>query len=265
MMSFEQAAKYLDRCAEELPQDIFRNLNGGVNLLPEERKSPDGRWTLGLYHNDGRLGRYIEIFYGSFLALYPGASDEKLERELKRTLHHELTHHLESRAGDRSLERWDDEQTELWLSRGEALEVSSVLFYSDCQALAAAAHCFFLRLSREKCPEVRSGWASEPESEAVPDAAADAARALGAELRGKIAPCATAGLVAAYDTVMCMTEREADCLAERFPEHDERIMCIGETDIRPPATRQGWKRTMQRLENEVRALAEELAEENGDD
>ena len=265
MMSFEQAGEYLDRCADELPQDIFRDLNGGVNLLPDERKSPDGRWTLGLYHNDGRLGRYIEIFYGSFLALYPGASDEKLERELKKTLHHELTHHLENRAGDRTLERWDDEQTELWLSQSEALDVESVLFYSECQPLAAAAHCFFQRLAPGACPDVRSGWASETESEEGPDAAADAALELGAQIRGRIAPCVSAGVVAAYDAVMCMTMREADGLAERFPEYDERIMCLGETDIRPPATRQGWKKAMQRVRDEVKALIEELAEGDGDD
>ena len=263
MMSFEQAGEYLDSCADELPQDIFRDLNGGVNLLPEEKQSPDGRWTLGLYHNDAHMGRYIEIFYGSFLALYPDASDEKLKRELKKTLHHELTHHIENRAGDRTLEHWDDEQTELWLTRGEALNVVSVLFYSECQALAAAAYCFFLRLSQEKCPDVRSGWAAEPESEEASDAASDAALELGAQIRGGIASCVSAGVIAAYDAVMCMTLREADNLAERFPEYEERIMCLGQADIRPPMTRQGWKKTMRRVLDETEALIEELTK--GDD
>ena len=34
MVSFEQAGKLLDAAAEALPEGIFDDLNGGVNLLP---------------------------------------------------------------------------------------------------------------------------------------------------------------------------------------------------------------------------------------
>ena len=46
---------------------------------------------------------------GSFRRKYPDASPEKCARELVRTLKHELTHHIESLAMDRSLEKWDEQ------------------------------------------------------------------------------------------------------------------------------------------------------------
>ena len=35
MVSFEEAGKILDEAAEALPEEIFKELNGGVNLLPD--------------------------------------------------------------------------------------------------------------------------------------------------------------------------------------------------------------------------------------
>lgn len=112
----ETAAELLSQACERLPEEIFRELNGGVNLLPEQRRSADGLVTLGLYHHNA-MGRYIELFYGSFRAVYPDADANLLAQKLDETLRHELTHHLESLAGDRSLERWD-EQHRAMLLRG---------------------------------------------------------------------------------------------------------------------------------------------------
>ena len=102
MLGFEEVGALLDRAAEALPREIFKDLNGGVNLIDDVRRDEDGNYIMGLYHHDG-MGRYIEIFYGSFAALYPDAEPEELERELRKTLHHELTHHIENKAGDRTL------------------------------------------------------------------------------------------------------------------------------------------------------------------
>ena len=104
----ETAARLLDEEAEKLPAEIYRELNGGVNLLPEARRDASGLYTLGLYHYDA-MGRYIELFYGSFKKTNPEADEDSLRQLLGETLRHELTHHLESLAGDRSLERWDEE------------------------------------------------------------------------------------------------------------------------------------------------------------
>ena len=63
---------------------------------------------MGTY-NVNQMGRYVEIYYGSFRRKYPDAPPEKCARELVRTLKHELTHHIESLAMDRSLEKWDEQ------------------------------------------------------------------------------------------------------------------------------------------------------------
>ena len=223
MLSFEAAGRVLDEAVDALPEGIYQDLNGGVNLVRQPRRAEDGRYTMGLYHNDS-MGRYVEIFYGSFAAVYGGEPDERVAEELVRTLHHELTHHVESKAGDRTLERWDEEQTELWRQQGEALEAESVLFLDAGGELAAEAE----RLFRAELPD-------------MPCASASLAGADGA-------------LLARYDAALCMTLEEADGLAERFPEYDRRILCLGERDILPPLT----ARTRRQLRREVRALAREL-------
>ena len=54
--------------------------------------------------------------------------------------------------------------------------------------------------------------------------------------------------------------RSADALAEAYPAFDERLLCLGETDIAPPAldTLFGWQRAADRIEREVAALLDEL-------
>jgi hypothetical protein len=107
MISFEEAGRILDEEAAALPEEVFRELNGGVNLLPDRRIDPEGLVTLGMYfHNP--MGRYVEIYYGSFAEAFGRESDDAIREEMKKTLRHELTHHLEGLAGDRSLERWDE-------------------------------------------------------------------------------------------------------------------------------------------------------------
>jgi hypothetical protein len=230
MLSFEDAGRVLDEAAEALPEGIFEELNGGVNLLPEEKLGEDGRWILGLYHND-RMGRYVEIFYGSFLKVYPEATDAEFAAELRRTLHHELTHHVEGLAGDRTLERWDEEQKALWEASAQPLKAQSVLFVDADGTLARQADALFRDAALERRLNVRSGWCA--------------------------LPGATEALLDMYEAILCMTLEQAEALAERFPAADEKILCLGEKDILPD--RRGTERTLRR---EIEYLAEELAMED---
>ena len=231
MLSFEEAGRVLDEAAERLPEGIFEDLNGGVNLLPEEKLGEDGRYVLGLYHHDS-MGRYVEIFYGSFAKVYPDADDATLAEELRKTLYHELTHHVENKAGDRTLEHWDEEQTRLW-QEGEPLAVGSVLFVDGDGSLALRADALFRAACAERDIEMASGWSALDQ--------------------------VTERLLEEYEAVLCMTLEQADALAERFPEAEERIMCLGETDILPDK-----RNTEKLLRREIASLAEELSMEDGE-
>lgn len=63
---------------------------------------------LGEYFSGGSLGRYIAIYYGSFTAVFGDADNADYKSELEKTLKHELTHHIESLAGEDDLDDEDD-------------------------------------------------------------------------------------------------------------------------------------------------------------
>ena len=110
MKTFEDMETILHKMVEELPDDLFRELNGGVILLPDIKMHKESTWSdnlfiLGEYNNDPRgLGRYITVYYGSFMQLYSLFSPERQKEKLRRILYHEFTHHLESLAGEKDLE-----------------------------------------------------------------------------------------------------------------------------------------------------------------
>lgn len=112
MLTFNQAGDLLDQMAERFPPEFYRDLNGGISLLPEALPDPDfppgEMYILGEYRND-MMGRYINLYYGSFAALAQQEdwTDAVWEEELYTTLAHEFTHHIEGLAGERGLEIQD--------------------------------------------------------------------------------------------------------------------------------------------------------------
>jgi len=113
VMSFEEAQACLDAAMDALPEGIFRELNGGVILSHDAPMHPqdiDGTLrVMGRYvYEPAGLGRYVLIYYGSFCTLYGHRGHSFWQHKLTEVLHHELTHHLESLAGDRSLEIEDE-------------------------------------------------------------------------------------------------------------------------------------------------------------
>ena len=120
MYSINQINDMLDDIASELPEALFRDLNGGVCLLAEAKRSdadPEGRlFTLGEYRRD-QMGRYIVIYYGSICAVHGDDSYEELRENLGKLMRHELTHHMESLSGERGLEIKDAVELEKFLDR----------------------------------------------------------------------------------------------------------------------------------------------------
>jgi len=125
MFTIDEINDMLDEIAGELPEEIFRDLNGGVSLSAETKKSDKdpsgGLYTLGEYRRD-QMGRYIIIYYGSLCEAYGSSSPKKMRKHLRDVLTHELTHHLESLAGDRSLEKEDAENLNDYFSRKKRLK-----------------------------------------------------------------------------------------------------------------------------------------------
>ena len=112
ILSIDQVNDILDEIAEGFPAVLFEELNGGVNLLEEampDPEFPEGEmYFLGEFCDDC-LGRYINLYYGSFAALAEREdwTEDDWRRELRETLAHELTHHMESRAGTHALDDRD--------------------------------------------------------------------------------------------------------------------------------------------------------------
>ena len=125
ILSIDEVNEILDDLAEELPEAVFRNLSGGVSLLEEERH-PEGAGSEDLFlmgeYCVGPMGRYINIYYGSFVAVFADASRKGWVRQLRKTLRHELTHHLENQAGCRDLEIEDEREMDEYLRRNAGAE-----------------------------------------------------------------------------------------------------------------------------------------------
>ena len=119
ILTIDQVNDVLDEMAEGFPEALFDQLNGGVNLLEEalpDRSFPEGEmYILGEYCDD-LLGRYINLYYGSFAALAQREDwDREIwEEELYTTLSHELTHHMEGRGGLHALDDRDAAELAAW-------------------------------------------------------------------------------------------------------------------------------------------------------
>ena len=119
LLTIDEVNDLLDEMADSFPDALFRELNGGINLLEEalpDPEFPEGEmYILGEYCTDC-LGLYINLYYGSFAALAEQEDWDKAtwESELRITLSHELTHHMEFLSGLHALDDKDAEELALW-------------------------------------------------------------------------------------------------------------------------------------------------------
>jgi len=114
-----QLMDLVDELAEQFPAALFEDLNGGVNLLEDivlDPEFPEGEvYIMGEYCDDC-LGLYINLYYGSF-ALSAEREDwdeDTWREELRMTLVHELTHHMENRSGLHALDDKDAAELAAW-------------------------------------------------------------------------------------------------------------------------------------------------------
>ena len=259
MLTYEQAGDVLDDLVDELPEEIFKNLNGGVSFVEDAVRSDDGRYTLGMYFRD-KMGRHIELYYGSFTELYGDMDDETFRRRLRSTLHHELTHHIESQAGDRSLERWDERQSELYGFGG--IDVKSILFVCDDNSMSLVAEAVFNSSKGDYCPEIMAYSAGIDVKDEIYQRVKKCCEALDIWLPHGYPVPVTRELIERCDVVLCMTALQAQKLSDEYQDMDERIMCLADEDIYPPTLPLGWKKCVLRIEDEALAVIDELREED---
>lgn len=121
MPSFDAFCSLVEELVEELPEALFKDLNGGVLVSPKIKHHPQGRGQelliLGTYHHGGHLGRYITLYHGSLVQSFGHFSEAAFRHETEKVLRHELTHHWESLAGEKDLELEDQRFLQDYLGR----------------------------------------------------------------------------------------------------------------------------------------------------
>lgn len=108
MVLLEEFEEIVDEIVSTLPEDFFRELNGGVIVREQEKIHPaavdNDLFVMGEYHLDRYLGRFVVLYYGSFAQCFGYLSEDGLRERIRKVILHEFRHHLESLAGERDLE-----------------------------------------------------------------------------------------------------------------------------------------------------------------
>ena len=102
-----------DRIVSELPEELFRGLNGGIVIASRSklhRESLPERplYVMGEYSHGYSTGCFITLYFGSFMAVHGRKRGQAFIDEVRKVILHELRHHMEIRAGEHDLEYEDD-------------------------------------------------------------------------------------------------------------------------------------------------------------
>jgi len=120
-ITIDRMHEILMEIADQFPEPFYQELNGGICLLPEVKYSPHARqgdlYILGEYCFN-RMGRYINLYYGSIMRAHGHRTEERLRQKLYDIVSHEFTHHLEHLSGEKGLEKKDAEDLAKYLGRG---------------------------------------------------------------------------------------------------------------------------------------------------
>jgi len=123
MISMEEYQQILSELMDEMPEDFFRDLSGGVivseaMVIPDYARGND-LYTMGQYQVYSGI-RQIVMFKGSFDRVYPLADASEARELLRGVLRHEFRHHLEALGGihnSDSLEAEDARAKQAYISR----------------------------------------------------------------------------------------------------------------------------------------------------
>ena len=123
MITIDEFNAIVSELLDELPEEFFRELCGGV-IVSESLAVPDyargnDLYTMGVYKVFSGV-RQIIVFKGSFDRVYPQADAGEARVLLRGILRHEFRHHLEFLGGIHdagSLEAEDERKKRAYLAR----------------------------------------------------------------------------------------------------------------------------------------------------
>ena len=123
MISLDEYRSIISELLDELPEEFFRDLTGGVivsraMVIPDYARGGD-LCTMGVYKVFSGV-RQIVMYKGSFDRVYPQADMDEARTILRGVLRHEFRHHLEFLGGIHdasSLEAEDEREKRAYLAR----------------------------------------------------------------------------------------------------------------------------------------------------
>ncbi len=122
MITIEQYNTIVSELLDELPEEFFRELSGGVIVsealvIPDYARDND-LFTMGQYQVYSGV-RQIVMFHGSFNRAHPNVDLSEAKDLLRGILRHEFRHHLEYLGGihnSSSLEAEDERKKQSYLA-----------------------------------------------------------------------------------------------------------------------------------------------------
>ena len=125
MYTIDQTNDILDEIADAMPFELYRELSGGILLMPEAKLHPksigNDLYILGEYCRSS-IGTCIKIYYGSFARVYSHLPLDMYKEKLRAVLAHELRHHNETLAGYKDLILYDEDQIANYLKHKQKQE-----------------------------------------------------------------------------------------------------------------------------------------------
>lgn len=123
MFTIEETNDMLDDIADAMPYELYRELSGGILLMPQAKLHPkavdNDLYIFGEYCTSS-IGSCIKIYYGSFCKIYGNLRADLYREQLRRVLAHELRHHNEKLAGSVDLILYDHKRINEYLrSKGK--------------------------------------------------------------------------------------------------------------------------------------------------
>ena len=127
MIGTEDFKRIVSELLDELPEEFFRDLTGGV-IVSEAAAIPDyargnDLYTMGQYLIYSGV-RQIVVYKGSFDRVHPIADADEARIILRGVLRHEFRHHLEFLGGihdETSLEAQDKREKQAYLNSKRSL------------------------------------------------------------------------------------------------------------------------------------------------